>query len=570
MTRLFRILLIASGLLTMPFWGVNAQDIDAQYENMIMSAVSKYDGRDFDGAMEILHSVLESAPDNDAAYYYLALCSIAKGEPDAAEMFFRQACELDPENFWYRHRLAALYAVTNRPELAVTIYEELLEDFPKKSDLYFELVELYSAQKEYEKALEIMDEIETVFGKTESIAVYRFNILRIMNRVEDAFKSLEKYNEDYSSPYVLTTLADWQISMYNDSTALKYYDEALEIAPDYASAMLGKAETLRITRKYDDYFKVLDAFVSEPNIAIEGKNEYLMAIIQRADPKFVKSFMPQMDTIVSRTLQVHPSDSMAMNLAGVWYYTTERDDMAIETFRLNAATYPESLSANAAYIEFLMYAEFWDELSQEGRKCFERFPNEAAFLEMASVGDFNLNRYDAVLEICDQVLEVAPNDSSRTLRAWSTKGDIYYKLGDSKKAYKAYDKALKINPDYIYVLNNYAYYLSEEGRNLKKAYEMSKRTVEAEPDNATYLDTFGWILYLQGKSLEAKPFFKKAMLYGGKESAVIMDHYAEVLYELKEYDLAMVYWNLAKKKNTDGEIPDLDERIATRKREMKK
>jgi hypothetical protein len=60
------------------------------------------------------------------------------------------------------------------------------------------------------------------------------------------------------------------------------------------------------------------------------------------------------------------------------------------------------------------------------------------------------------------------------------------------------------------------------------------------------------------------------MLYGGKESAVIMDHYAEVLYALKEYDLAFVYWNLAKKKNTDGEIPDLNERVAARKKDMKK
>ena len=98
---------------------------------------------------------------------------------------------------------------------------------------------------------------------------------------------------------------------------------------------------------------------------------------------------------------------------------------------------------------------------------------------------------------------------------------------------------------------------------------MSKKTIEAEPDNATYLDTFGWILYLMGNPLEAKPFFKHAMLYGGKDSAVIMDHYAEVLFALKEYDLAMVYWNLAMKKN-NGEIPDLEERIRKRKQSIMK
>jgi hypothetical protein len=54
------------------------------------------------------------------------------------------------------------------------------------------------------------------------------------------------------------------------------------------------------------------------------------------------------------------------------------------------------------------------------------------------------------------------------------------------------------------------------------------------------------------------------MLYGGKESPVVMDHYAEVLYALKEYDLAFVYWNLAMQKN-EGDIPDLEQKIASRK-----
>jgi hypothetical protein len=54
------------------------------------------------------------------------------------------------------------------------------------------------------------------------------------------------------------------------------------------------------------------------------------------------------------------------------------------------------------------------------------------------------------------------------------------------------------------------------------------------------------------------------MLYGGKDSAVIMDHYAEVLYALGEHDLAQVYWSQAKDKNTEGEIPDLDKRVADR------
>ena len=375
-------------------------------------------------------------------------------------------------------------------------------------------------------------------------------------------------NSRYSSPFVLAALAEHQISMYNDSTALAYYDEALEMSPDFSPALLGKAETLRMTRRYDDYFKVIGEYVASPDESSKAKADYIGAVLRGTDPRFVKTFSHKFDSVMTRLSQVHPSDSVVLNLTGLYYCSTGRQDMGGDIFRQNAEAHPESLSAMSGYVEFLMYAGSWEDLSREGRDAYVKFPSELAFLEMASVGDYNLKAYDKVLEICDEIIEKAPSDSAKTLRAWSTKGDVFHMTGESKKAYRAYENALKINPDYVYVLNNYAYYLSMEGKKLKKAYEMSRKTIEAEPDNATYLDTFGWILYLMGKPEEAKTHFKRAMLYGGKDSVVILDHYAEVLFALGEYDRAMVYWNKALK-NNKGEVGDLEERINMRKQQKK-
>lgn len=560
--------LVLTGLVFLSI-AVHAQDHKqaARLENMLVSAVEKYNEKDLAAADALLKAILAEDTSNDAAWYWSALVRIGYNDVAGAEDCFRKASEIDPDNFWYRYRLARLYGVTSRQELTVNMYEKLLEDFPKKSELYFDLVELYAAQGQTQKALETLKEIETVFGMTESIAVFRFNLLQKDGKIEEAMASLEEYNSEYSSPYVLTTLADYQMGMYNDSTALSYYNEALDIAPDYAPAVLGKAETLRMTRRYEDYFVELDRFISIEDNPVAGKSDYLMAIVQRTDPKFLNSFRGKMDQIISKVCEMHPSDSSVLQLAGVYYWSTDRRDKSKDYFRMNVENNPESLSASANFVEFLMYAEQWNDLSEEGRKAFERFPQETAFLEMASVGDYNLKEYDKVLQLCEKVLEVAPNDSSKTLRAWSTIGDIWHQKGEAKKSYKAYEKALSINPDYVYVLNNYAYYLSVEGKNLKKAYTMSKKTIEAEPDNATYLDTFGWILYLQGKALEAKPFFKHAMLYGGKDSVVILDHYAEVLFALKEYDLALMYWNLALQKDS-GNVEGLKEKVEARRKEM--
>ena len=541
-----------------------AQD-QRSYENLVITGVDLYSKGDYSAAKAVLKNVVGNDPSNDAALYYMAMIAAYENDTELAETYFQAAAALDPGNFWYRYRLAKLYSLTGRQELAVDMYEKMLKDFPKEKDVYFELVEMYASQQEYQKALDTIAEIEEVIGVTETLAMYRFNILRIMDRHEEAYESLKKYNSRYSSPYVLSTLADYEMSMYNDSTALAYYDEALSLASDYAPALLGKAETYRVTRRYDEYFDVLYEYIDGQGAPMEAKAEYLMAVLQRTDPKFIRSFRPQLDVAVFKAVEAHPKDSVALQTAAIYFYSTERHDQAKVFFKENTETYPDSFGAAADYVEFLMYSDQWEELSQEGRKAYERFPKETTFLEMASVGDYNLGDYGKVLEICEKVLEVAPADSSKTLRAWSTMGDVYYKLGDSKKAFKAYGKALKVNPDYVYVLNNYAYYLSVEGRKLKKACDMSYKTVIAEPDNATYLDTYAWILHLQGKDDAAKLFFKKAMLYGGKESAVILDHYAEVLYALKEYDVAFIYWNMALQKN-DGDVPGLKEKVLARKK----
>lgn len=569
MTKLYRyIILSIIGLASFSMTGYSQSYVEKKLENIILTAVEKLNNQDIAGAKAILSDLVAADTDYDAAWYYMGQVAVQELDIALAEECFRKAAELDPSNFWYRHKLARLYSLTSK-EVAVQMYEQLMEDFPKKSDLYFEMVELYVAQREYEKALDTIDQIEKVFGPTEALVVYAYRILYALDRQEEALERLHKYNSRYSSPYVLSLLADMELAAYSDSTAIKYYDEALELDSSYSPALIGKAEACRMSRRYDEYFPALDRFVENPAAGSAEKTEYLSELVEKSDPNFIRRFMPQIDTTMMKLSHAHPGDSLVYNIRGLYYLYTGRGKDALVQFRERVDTYPESYDAAATFVEFLMYEQMWDELSAEGRKAFERFPEETAFLEMASMGDYNLEKYDKVLEICDKILEVAPADSSKTLRAWSTKGDVYHILGENKKAYKAYDKALKINPDYIYVLNNYAYYLSVEGKKLKKAYQMSRKTVEAEPDNATYLDTFGWILYLRGDLLEAKSFFKNAMLHGGKDSAVILDHYAEVLYALKEYDLAFVYWNLALQKD-DGDVPGLKEKVEHRRKEAGK
>ncbi len=542
------------------------QDLkDSIKDGALLLAVEKYDNGEYDDAGKMLRSIIISSPEYDAAHYYLALVYLAQEENDLAETELLCAVKSDPGNFWYRQRLAVVYRYTNQLAEAIDMYEKLLADFPKKSELYFDLVEMYAQNAQVDKALATLDDVERIFGQTESIAIYRFRLLMASGKTEEAYDSLEEYNSKYSSPYILSTLGDYRMSMYEDSLAVAYYDEALSLDETFAPAILGKAEARRMTRRYSEFFPLLDSYMSNETVPAQGKSEYLKAVVEQSDPKFVTAFLPQLDTAANICFRKHPADSAVIATVASYYYRTQRQSVAEDLFRLNASMHPDKPELAATYLYALLYSKNWEKLAEAGSEAALQYPDIPDFLALAGTGYSFMKEYDKVIELSHKMLRTAPKDSAVVVSAYSAMADAYYQKNDTKNAFKAYDKVLKVSPDNIYVLNNYAYYLSLTGKNLKKAYAMSRKTIEAEPDNATYLDTFGWILYLQGKPLEAKPFFKHAMLYGGKDSAVIMDHYAEVLYALKEYDLAFVYWYRAQAKN-GGEIPDLDARIAERKK----
>ena len=532
-------------------------------DNQLVDAVALYNNRNFAQSRTLLQTLSKAAPDNDAVWYYLGLDEAMLGNADAAIQHLRKAVELDPHNYWYKRRLADLYHAAGEIEMVVQMDESILAEFPDKTEVLYDLLDLYIRQEKYEKALRTLDDIEKIIGPSEQATRTRYDILHQLGRSEDAIKALEDFNDQFTSPSVLSMMGDYYLSEYRDSLALACYDEALRTQSDYVPAILGRAEVFRVTRRYPEYFDTVNGFIDNGNIPVEAKGMYVGNIIRSLDPKIINLHRDGFDGMVDRLVERHSTDTAALATSGGYYYATGQLDKGIDCFKKAADLYPESLNQTVSCIQILMMAERWEEVRDRCIAAFDRF-QELGFMEYLNSANYYLKDYDAVIRNCRYLIAREPKNTELVKSCWAQIGDMNHLLGDSKASYKAYDQALKIDPDYALVLNNYAYYLSEEGKQLKKALAMSKKTVEAEPDNATYLDTYGWILHLLGRDKDAKPYFKHAMLYGGKDSAVQLDHYAEVLYALGEYDLAQVYWSQAKSKDTEGEIPDLETRVQAR------
>ena len=83
-------------------------------ENRIVDAVADFNAGRYGKAAEKLRSIVAADPDNDAAHYYLGMVGFIGNDYASAEEELQTAVRLDPTNFWYRYRLAAVYAVTDR------------------------------------------------------------------------------------------------------------------------------------------------------------------------------------------------------------------------------------------------------------------------------------------------------------------------------------------------------------------------------------------------------------------------------------------------------------------------
>ena len=292
-------------------------------------------------------------------------------------------------------------------------------------------------------------------------------------------------------------------------------------------------------------YKNINIFLSSPEMNPEMKASYFNEVVFPSG--MVQIFKPQVDTMMMNTLEAHPQDTTVLSMSGAYFIATDSTDKGLELLQLNVSLHPDIKSAHSALMGQLYFLQDWKGLIQASMETARRFPEDFTLREVLAIAYWQNGDTENAITVYENILKDIPKDHPMLINCYGSLGDLYHELGNRRASYSYYEKGLKIDDNYSPILNNYAYYLSEEGRNLKKALEMSRRTVLNEPENSTYLDTYGWLLYLTGDYEEAKKYLKEAMIYGGKENAVILDHYAETLFALKEYNLAFLYWGNADK-----------------------
>ena len=120
-------------------------------------------------------------------------------------------------------------------------------------------------------------------------------------------------------------------------------------------------------------------------------------------------------------------------------------------------------------------------------------------------------------------------------------GDLAHHLGKFEEALRWYEKAVQLDNQNHLALNNYAYSLAEQGKELERALELVNRALAIRSNQGSYYDTRAWVYYKMGRYEEAL-----------KDMRIAVD-IAPITAELR-YHLAAIYAKLGRKQDALVEL----------------
>lgn len=505
---------------------------------------NKYN-ENYDVAIECFENALKAFPEDHASMYELSALYAKKGLQEKGFEMIENAVALDSTNKWYQIRLADFYKQNYDYESFVNIYSKLLENEPNNLEYLEVYIDALLHLERHEELIEKLNVFEDNVGVNEYLSMMKIEIYNMLGDGANVIKELEKLSNAF--PYE-TRYLSMLAKVYNQSgrekDAYEIYLEIKELNPEdpYVNTSL-----LEYYQKQGELDKAFEEFI----LSIKNKNLDYNTKLQIYEYWFNdrednENTIREADVAGKTFIDVHPDKELGYYVIGTVHYNNE--DYAEAKRYYSEAVARDSSSFMSWYQLIITDLELnaVEDLYEHTVKAQRFYPEQPLFYLFNGLALIDMKRYEEAIKVLEKGRFMSA-DKKLTADFDTYIADVYHELGNKEMMYKYYDRVLKNNPENVYVLNNYAYFLSVDGVRLEDALKMSAITIEKEPKNVTFLDTYAWVLYKLGRYKEAKKWMEKVFSYDKNAGGVNYEHYGDILYKLGEKGKAVQNWKKAKK-----------------------
>lgn len=517
-----------------------------KYDYFFLEAMRLKEKKEYASAFGLLQHCLDIHPGASSALYEISQYYMFLRQIPQGQAALEKAVANAPDNYWYSQGLASLYQQQNEIDKAISLLEEMVVRFPGKQDPLFNLLDLYGRQEKYEEVISTLNRLEKRMGKNEQLSMEKFRIYLQMKDDTKAFQEIESLVQEYPMDVrYQVILGDVYLQNGKKQEAYDVYQKVLAVEPDNPMALFSMASYYKQTGQEDLYQQQLDTLLLNKKVTPDTKVSIMRQMIVENEQADKDS--TQVIALFDRMMQQEQDDPQVPMLYAQYLLSKNMEAASVPVLEQVVDLDPANKAARMMLIGAAVRKEDYKQIIKVCESGIEATPDALEFYYYLAIAYNQVEQTDSVLSICKRALQHTTPDSKKEIVSdfYSIMGDMYHTKDKMAEAYAAYDSALVYNPSNIGALNNYAYYLSVERRDLDKAEEMSYKTVKAEPNNATYLDTYAWILFEKGNYAEARIYIDNAIKSDGEKSDVIVEHCGDIYYMTGDVNGALEYWKKA-------------------------
>ena len=495
------------------------------------------------GAIRYFEEALSYMPDDAASMFELSEQYVKAGRMEDGFEMSKRAADLDPENKWYQMRLAVFYRTIQQFDEYIAIYERLTAKYPGDIEMLSDLIDAYLITENYDKAIEKLNLLEKQAGVSALVSEQKVEIYKRQGNTKKEISELERLiAENPENTRYYNMLAKVYMENKKEKEAVKLYNQIKAIDPTDPYINISLLEYYEKSNDPEKAFNELIEAINNKNLDFNTKaNIYDYWFNKHQEDKDIDQ---QALRAGNAFIQAYPDNKMGYLVLASYHINRqeyqpckEMAQKALKNDRGNFAAWQYLVLSEGSLLEN-------DSLKKHAVEALQFYPTQPVFYWFAGVAHAIDKQDREAIGFLEKGRKFTI-DKNVQADFDSYLGDLYHSVGETEKAFKAYDRVLEVVPDNTLVLNNYAYYLSLRKENLEKAKNMALHAVELDPNNAVYLDTYAWVLYQKGEYEAAETQMEKAIRLLKAPEKTYYQHYADILTKVNKLQEAEKYRNKA-------------------------